>query len=41
MIGVSALWFIVGETSRASKTKKPRIVMEIRIYLFKSYTTLT
>jgi hypothetical protein len=36
MIGVSALWFIVGETIRASKIKKPRILMEMRIYLFKS-----
>jgi hypothetical protein len=40
MIGVSTLWFIVEETSRASKTKRPRRLMEMRIYLFKSYTTL-
>jgi hypothetical protein len=40
MIGVSALWFIVGETSRASKINNPKILMEMRMCLFKAYTTL-
>jgi hypothetical protein len=36
MIGVSALWLIVGETIRARKIKRPRRLMEMRIYLFKT-----
>ena len=40
MTGVSALWFIVGETSRASKINNPRVLIEMRINLFKAYTTL-
>jgi hypothetical protein len=40
MIGVSALWFIVGETNRASKINRPRVLTEMKMRLFKDYTTL-
>ena len=34
------LWFIAGETSRATKINNPRILMEMRMFLFKAHTTL-
>ena len=39
MIGLLVLSFIVGETNRASKINRPRILMEMRMCLFKDYTT--